>query len=314
MKDTENFITDSALPQANRSCTQEERKQHLYSTYPSPPDTNSFINSLNDSELPRYGMLVDEKHKVLACLHFKVGSSTWRLIFANNSAKVPIPSNKLATIFKKLWFFNDYDIHLLYESRYDAKAVRDIFKTYYKFMVVRHPLTRLVSTFHDKFNRKHFWFANLYGKDILKKYRPNAKKSAQNKGFGVTFEELMKFIRDGGQDGHWEGPYEKLCQPCSIDYDYIVKLETHDQDASYIVNKKLSGRGISTKGNSRRDPAKSFTETLPEYNTLDPQLFQVTVDHYHRDLEQFGYEFVQEKGTVKASCGQKSHRLGNRCC
>lgn len=257
---------------------------------------------------------MDHKHKVAACLHFKVGSSTWRLIFANNSDKGPIPTRRLKTIFNEMRFFEHYNIYELSHARHSPDDIRNVLKNYYKFMVVRHPLHRLTSTYADKFKKENRWFAKLHGFKIVRKYRPHADRKLKRTGQGINFEDLLKYIKDGATDGHWQGPFNDWCQPCMIKYDKIVRIETHDHDSADIVNEHLAGRGSMTRANPLQTKGSSHTSVLPEYTTVNDTLLNAILKIYSLDFTQFGYHYKRHTdGTVVTDCGI-STAAGDDCC
>ena len=99
-------------------------------------------------------MFVNDKYKYVACLPHKAGSSSWKTILLNNSAEKPLPSDfkmeklRKDTIVKSKWEPENFGIKRL--SDYNGNARQRILKDYYKFMVVRHPLDRLLSCYMDK--------------------------------------------------------------------------------------------------------------------------------------------------------------------
>ena len=82
---------------------------------------------------------VDDIHKVLMCVHYKGGSTTWLTILANNSAADPIPETKFLGIHLKMF---QYSLYKLGSDRFSGDGIQDRLNTYYKFMVVRHPYDR----------------------------------------------------------------------------------------------------------------------------------------------------------------------------
>ena len=72
------------------------------------------------------------------CTQAKAGASTWKAILVNNSADEPI-TQKIHNIHAHT---EELDIHRLDNSRFSKQDIEMRLKTYYKFMVVRHPFTR----------------------------------------------------------------------------------------------------------------------------------------------------------------------------
>ncbi|XP_066978991.1 carbohydrate sulfotransferase 11-like [Macrobrachium rosenbergii] len=104
-------------------------------------------------------------------------------------------------------------------------------ENYKKFIVVRHPIERLVSAYFDKIHHKE-------GKlPMQRKVLPFVRKTRKNATVtDITWPEFVSFVvRKGGRlNAHWM-PYESLCLPCQIDYDFILKFETLDEDAEGLL-------------------------------------------------------------------------------
>ena len=145
-------------------------------------------------------------------------------------------------------------------------------KTYFKFLVVRHPFERLLSGYRDKFlrpegvrrafveyvpyikkqgngaNNNDVTFSNfvdyLY---ILYKFGTSffTKKFEDDNNYDINVHKTivtrlkeMRILSKGSQylNNHF-AQYSTLCHPCHIDYDYIVKFDTMREDAAYVLSK-----------------------------------------------------------------------------
>lgn len=107
-------------------------------------------------------------------------------------------------------------------------------------MVVRHPFERVLSAYRDKLED---WepadsaFPRMVKKRIGK-YRDNPNKKKED---NITFTEYIRFISELGrsssqqQNEHWL-PMHELCEPCSIQYDFISKFENLQEDSEYLLN------------------------------------------------------------------------------
>ena len=174
-------------------------------------------------------------------------------------------------------------------------------------MVVRHPLERLASFYHDKLEKGYDsqWFKKNMGSNMLRLYRSHVPHEKLFSGEGVRFEEFIQYIIDGYKNEHWRGPYDNQCQPCSINFDRIVRLETFENDAWDIVMHQLKGRGIKTRRNkfsSSKQGHFEFGKILSEYvNVSDVQLDAI-VTKYNTDFQQFGYNFTRMNGIVNTNC------------
>ena len=129
---------------------------------------------------------------------------------------------------------------------------------------------------------------------IISRYRPNSSKEERKAGSDVRFEEFVQYIlelkdRDEVFNPHWES-YSKLCHPCTINYDFIGKLDTIQRDAQYIVQKlshsnecrelpKVFVRSPTTKSFLKEyysRISKAAIDDLKELYSSDFQLFNFT--------------------------------------
>ena len=129
----------------------------------------------------------------------------------------------------------------------------------------------------------------------------------------VSFSDLVHWIQDGGEDEHWQAPYHHMCHPCIIQYDRIVKLETQNTDAQFIIKEKLDGRGEDTRRNKRdftkennsKGEENAFLRENGKYldiynNCTDDQMLFLR-KRFQSDLEMFGYSF--DENNLVAKCG-----------
>lgn len=67
----------------------------------------------------------------------------------------------------------------------------------------------------------------------------------------ATWEEFVELVSRSPKDLmdiHWR-PYDSICDPCNIQYDYIAKLETIVEDSKYISDKFGIDRNLLFTGN-----------------------------------------------------------------
>ncbi|KAL1250575.1 hypothetical protein QQF64_018371 [Cirrhinus molitorella] len=118
-------------------------------------------------------------------------------------------------------------------------------KNYTKFLFVRDPFVRLISAFRDKFLKPDDYFYNTYGSVMLQRYAsistpPKSVKKAFAAGIRLSFSHFIKYLLDPQTEKttpfneHWQQMY-RLCHPCQIEYDFIGKLETLDEDAEHLL-------------------------------------------------------------------------------
>ena len=105
-----------------------------------------------------------------------------------------------------------------------------------KFLFVRNPYERLLSTYIDKFvsPNKPFYAA---GMSIIREYRPNANYKSSACGHDVSFEEFISAVVSGNiEEPHW-CPIYTQCRLKDIQYTYVGKMETFARDAEMLLEK-----------------------------------------------------------------------------
>ena len=84
-------------------------------------------------------------------------------------------------------------------------------------MIVRNPFRRLYSSYKEKLNGTNTYYEDLYGKNIIQRFRPNASDKEIETG-KPTFHEFVKYLEDETgrvKNNHW-APYFTSCEPCKI--------------------------------------------------------------------------------------------------
>ncbi|XP_053768184.1 carbohydrate sulfotransferase 9 isoform X2 [Desmodus rotundus] len=144
---------------------------------------------------------VEDKHKILYCEVPKAGCSNWKRILMVLNGLAPSAYNISHDAVH-------YGKHLKKLDSFDLKGIYTRLNTYTKAVFVRDPMERLVSAFRDKFEHPNSYYHPVFGKAIIKKYRPNACEKALNDGSGVKFKEFVHYLLDAhrpvGMDIHWE--------------------------------------------------------------------------------------------------------------
>ena len=130
-----------------------------------------------------------------------------------------------------------------------------------------------------------------------------------------SFQDFIQLVTDGFKNDHWNGPYEDKCHACLISYDYIVKLETQKQDADYIIQNRLRGRGRNAHFNKRRDSGnnlltKEGRDLSSYFHQISDYQYQKLWARYDRDFYMYGYKM--DNATFSASCS--SSVSNDTCC
>ncbi|XP_047496490.1 carbohydrate sulfotransferase 14-like [Penaeus chinensis] len=226
-----------------------------------------------------------KKYNFFTCITPKVGSSTWKvhlLRMKGLSSEIRDPHD-----------FNQH-IALKFRNEKPEDLLRSSGVT--KVVTVRHPLSRLLSAFRNK----------LGGGDVITPdpamfrfmssvLRHFGVRAARGEPASVSFLDFMKFVVfqvDSGEriNEHWR-PYSWNCQPCGASYDYIVKLETFDDDLRFIANATGIKEFKATIRENQSPAREQDTEDFSKYFEDFPEdLLRDVYRIYGYDFMLFGYE------------------------
>ena len=272
---------DQLLEQANR-----QRALNAFCSVQSGSYDEITINQLRN-------IYVMEKYHALYCKIPKVACTNWKktLLMAADHLAVDEAERVVG-----------YDIHHTLETKYlktldeySQEEIVSMLKSYFKFAFVRHPFDRLVSAYRNKFNNSlNTLFPEMYGTQIIRQYRPSADNDSVTTGKNVTFEEFVRYAIDthpAKQNEHWQ-PYGQLCSFCNINYDFIGKYETLENDARFVLN-RIGARQIkfprtSFVKSSSKATNQSWTDV---YRSVSQELIHKLWEKYSEDFEMFQYSY-----------------------
>ena len=120
-------------------------------------------------------------------------------------------------------------------------------KTYYKFMIVRNPLERLVSAFRNKIEpplsrERMDRFPHFVKVEILERYRSTEFrqwKSKMDLNISVTFPEFVRYFVEAEvmkMNEHFR-PAMDICHPCLIQYDFYGNFRNYSSDVAQLIDK-----------------------------------------------------------------------------
>ena len=180
-----------------------------------------------------------------------------------------------------------YGIRRLTSYKKNEIALR--LQNYKKFMFARNPFERLLSGYKNKFLGKEWYFINTFGKKIKRMIRKTQK------GGRVTLDEFLRWLVKLGKkrgsyfDEHWRH-YNSLCHPCDIEYDFIGKMETINEDSEFIMrnlyNKTCPLTVMERPGGHQTTDAV----TSSHYSNITQEVIQGIYNLYEKDFHLFGYD------------------------
>ena len=238
----------------------------------------------NDSimgENLRYHLVFHSK-KIIYCSVPKVASSEWKSTLYVLSEYNRTSNNIHNAKFKRL-------------NQYSPDDVLKMLQNYFKFLFVREPFERFLSAYKDKFLKENRIFHRAIGRKIIKLFRPNATKHALETGSDVSFQEFTDYVvKTQHFDEHWS-PFDHLCHPCAIHYDFIGHYEDLAQDAPYLV--KMAGIDDRVSFPPFR-ASHTSTELVHYYSQISKRRILELAKLYKGDFEMFGYSLPGKLGAL----------------
>ncbi|XP_071483693.1 carbohydrate sulfotransferase 11-like [Diadema antillarum] len=251
------------------------------------------LRRVNVSRTTLDQLLVSDKQKLVYCFIPKVGCTNWKsVMLVLDGANQSLSDLQLKEI-----HYEGKGTHLRDLTQYSRADRTRILTTYKKFMYVRHPFVRLLSAYKNKFEdvMKYPVDRDLskVANKIIKLCRDNVTRedlSAKDKH--VSWREFTFFLTSPGgpsSNEHFNFMH-RLCDPCTVKYDFIGKLETVAEDAPYML------RQLGVESNVTYPSRDNFHETNSSavFNKALRKLSNDTISKllqvYAHDFGMFGYE------------------------
>ncbi|XP_068203029.1 carbohydrate sulfotransferase 11-like [Palaemon carinicauda] len=247
---------------------------------------------------------------VLYCPLYKVASTTWMVYFLRlahvNDDNPALEIYKHSGQEKKKYMPRFGGGHQRVFKEFKAPTTSmgkyNIFKKSLRFIVVRHPFSRLLSAYRDKMERPKPRPFTPYFKDLQKaiimKYRPEGSNITSP---NPTFSEFVDYIIDSTEHlktaKDWKenvvcwSTFWAECGVCSSDYQVVIKLETMNDDEQFLAHianlKEI--QNVQEWRNLKRAGVSS-TVLLPKYyGSLTREQIYKLYERYKIDFELFGY-------------------------
>ena len=175
-------------------------------------------------------IFVDNWRPVGICLILKAGSTTMKHLMLLTRGRT------------KASDADTLSVRLTYHFHRENITSSVQHKPFNTFMFVRNPISRLISSYKAKFMKKSIGRdMEKIGNEITKTFRPNSTQTSFKSG-RPTFQEFVKYVLSWPKEKlhtmnvHWKPQYLR-CNPCQIKFDFIGKVETIGNDASFVMKK-----------------------------------------------------------------------------
>ena len=173
---------------------------------------------------------------------------------------------------------HEYQGNIEYAENVSLTYIMNRYSQYRKTAIVQHPLQ---------------WLVSLYYSTVLVN-----DKYTQQGGVRVTILEFLRDVKDYfDMEPHWQS-YENMCHYCSVEYDYIIKTETSQEDVMILTDSKI-------------------TDSPFKYDSLlrslaDDSIAVNIAKLYEREMTMFGYQW--DMAEHKSSCTNWELYEYKQCC
>ena len=246
-------------------------------------------------------LIYDDEKKIVFCYVPKVGCSKWKYTFLLLNGKVKftrkLPSQNVLNTVNKLAKLPEIE---------RKRRLAD----YYKYVIVRNPMERIVSAYLDKIakplniNFIDKRFEETYKADILKALRPEEystwlRMNGTNGTIYPTFPEYVQYlnmINLKAANEHFR-PIIHLCHPCAVNYNFYGNFKLLPKEASALLDQfKLNTSYYDTTSYISHVYYKTSDLVIKYFLELTA-LQKETLFYYFADELDFYYSlYPEEKG------------------
>ena len=228
--------------------------------------------------------IADDSRKSLYCPISKIASTMWKNMLVRSHGKK-------GRVDLKVHEFDYLQSNgLVYLHKMSVEDAEYRLKNYFRYIIIKHPLDRLVSAWRDGMIHTPE-YQKKFGPHIRAFSRCNNTKPCPHEDPSrlIEFSEFLDYIASKNPrlyDRHWLTYYHH-CHPCHYKYDFVAKLETFSTDFP-ILKKKLNFPDDLDllKLHSYGDDNVSY---LSNYDKVSMATSKKLLSIYHKDMILFNY-------------------------
>ena len=243
------------------------------------------LNRRKPKQIDKYlgYFLTSQKYKLFSCLAMKTGSSSWFYAIwdLDNPNEEPPKPRFWSIMAGRKKFLNNKQKLQVSKKRSESYFLR--------FMTTRHPLSRLYSGWNEHMRVKD-------GKPVGGQWRlfGLTDKSKWSDTHVCTWEKFIELFTSGKyriNDHH--ASVSKLCYGCDINWEYIIKQETMDEDNEFLLRTIGAPDGLhvgyqnSMGGDDKKRDPYAY---LKNYCQFDDETIKKVEDYYSEDLLLYSYD------------------------
>ena len=250
-------------------------------------------------------IIFDDKHEVAFCLVPKNGNTNIIRLFLVSQGLLSLDTLSLQRVhYDEMMRSGLKKVSLIHVHNNFQRST--ILGKYYKMMMVRNPLERLLSGYRNKLchnikNTAAFPYNII--QEIMKRYRSDDYKkwlTDTTAHYAVTFSDFIQYVIDTPNkklNVHFR-PMISLCQPCTVKYDFYGAFKYYNEDTKVIIDR------LDTNEQYRfniGDHVAYRTEYFVYYyydqvsQDLKEQLFR----RFYNELEFYYYLYPEERNSHK---------------
>ncbi|XP_071822772.1 carbohydrate sulfotransferase 11-like isoform X3 [Apostichopus japonicus] len=254
---------------------------------------NSKVRSIEQSLIDRLDhVVVLDRYKLLFCYVPKVACTNWK---------------RTLLILLGLLGHDDEVSHLMIHSLAMAKlptlknlnteeAVRRL-NSYKKVMFVREPISRFLSAYRDKLEKPLNADSRAFRRGFSSRIKGinAAELGVQNAvEFNVTFYDFISYLGNprnklaSPPEEHWRSVNE-LCSPCTLQYDFIGRMETLERDRNYVLKHFFEVDPISYRLHTSTNPTNSSKLRDDYIAEIPEKRMRALYERFRIDFDAFGY-------------------------
>ena len=180
-------------------------------------------------------------------------------------------------------------------------------QNYWKFIIVRNPLERLLAAFLNKLSstlakqekvRNEF---EIIKRKILTKYNPEMFRVLVNSNYThpvrLDFESYIKWILDTPSyslNEHF-APLTALAQPCRVQYNFYGNFKLYSADMNAIIDKLKAPKKYFINGNYHDSGSTTEDKMAQYYPQVSKEVKLKLAEHIAEDLDFYYTLFPEEK-------------------
>lgn len=265
--------------------------------------------------LLRRHLLYDTPSQTILCWVEKIACTELKRMMAIKKGIMPEESvgwawdgNNMA----ETYIYPLYGRHTLTNT--NASTAAEYINTYYKMMVVRDPLERLLSGYLDKIVKVHlpiedeFVFPLTIKRELIARYHPAEYENWIASNYSepvISFEEFVDHVLNTDLsmlNSHFR-PMTDVCHPCRIKYHFYGSFKHIDSDG-FLIAERIGAKKQYFRNKSEHKQSERTASKLAHYYS---QLRQVTKTRLSKqwklDLEFYYYLHPEERHTHNVLLG-----------